>query len=137
MTPHETIRSILETLPDSFVLNEPTLSPVVGPDQFGLMFYVDTLRPVTTAFGKVFRDHHWVVSVVSPLTTLEAAGPDLLNATNEVITALEEHSDTVRWSEATLDPLGDRYWAYNIALEMYGENEQEEAPEPAPDQEEG
>lgn len=122
---YEAIEAVLSTLGDEFVLNEPTLSPVIPPEKHGLMYYVGRLAPVDIGMGKVFRDNTWNLAVISPLTGLEAAGPELLEALNKVIDAIEA-SDTVRWTEATLEPFDAKMWCYSIAVTMYAENVQEE-----------
>lgn len=126
--PYDAIEAVLNTLPDMFVLNETTLSPVIPPDHFGLMYYVGRLAPVDIGLGKVFRDHTWTLSVISPVTGVEAARGPLLDALHEVIDAIEA-SKTVRWSEANLEPFNDRLWCYNIEISMYGENVQDDEEE--------
>lgn len=124
--PYDSFEAILHQLPDTFVLNETTLSPVIPPGKHGLMYYVAQLSPVDTGFGKVFRDNQWNLAIISPVTGMEAARGPLLDALNEVITVLEENSSTVRWTEATLEPFNDTLWCYSININMYAENVQEE-----------
>lgn len=123
--PYDALLAVLETLPDTFVLNETTLSPVIPPGKHGLMYYVARTAPVDTGFGKVFRDLTWNLAVISPVTGMEAARGPLLDALHEVIDAVEG-SKTVRWTEATLEPFNDTLWCYSININMYAENVQEE-----------
>lgn len=121
--PYDEMLSLLEPLPDTFVLNETTLNPVIDPGKHGLMYYVARLEPVQNGFGKVFRDHTWNLAVISPITGMEAARGPLLDALHEVITVVEK-SKTVRWTEATLEPFNDTLWCYSINISMYAENEE-------------
>lgn len=123
--PYDELKAVLEPLPDTFVFNETTLSPVIPPGKHGLMYYVANLAPVDIGLGKVFRDHTWNLAVISPVTGMEAARAPLLDALHEVITVVEA-SKTVRWTDATLEPFNDRLWCYSINISMYAENEQEE-----------
>lgn len=124
--PYAGLEAILNELPDTFVLNEPTLSPVIPPGKHGLMYYVARMAPVQTAFGKKFRDMTWNLAIISPVTGLDAARPPLLAALNEVVDVFEKHSDTARWEEATLEPFADTLWCYSINITMYAETVQEE-----------
>jgi hypothetical protein len=122
---YDALAAVLAPLPDTFVFNETTLSPVIPPGKHGLMYYVASLAPVDIGLGKVFRDHTWNLAIISPITGMEAARGPLLDALHAVIDAVEA-SKTVRWTEATLEPFNDTLWCYSINITMYAENVQEE-----------
>jgi hypothetical protein len=119
--PYEGMAALLSPLPDTFVFNETTLSPVIPPGSHGLMYYVASLAPVDVGFGKVYRDHTWNLAIISPVTGMEAARGPLLDALHEVIDVVEA-SDTARWTDATLEPFNDTLWCYSINITMYAEN---------------
>lgn len=123
--PYDALAAVLADLPDTFVLNETTLNPVIPPGKHGLMYYVATLAPVDIGLGKVFRDHTWNLAIISPVTGMEAARGPLLDALHQVIDVVEK-SETVRWTEANLEPFNETLWCYSINITMYAENVQEE-----------
>lgn len=123
---YDAIQAVLAPLPsERFVRNETTLNPVIPPGKHGLMYYVAALAPVDIGMGKVFRDHTWNLAIISPVTGMESARGPLLDALHEVITAVEA-SDTVRWTEAVLEPFNDTLWCYSINITMYAKPVQEE-----------
>jgi hypothetical protein len=117
---YDAFRALLEPLPDAYVINEPTLTPVISPGQFGLVFYIN--NGVPTALGP--RDITWDLAVISPVTDMRAAGEALWDAVNEVLAAIEK-SKTARWNSATIEPYNDTLWCYNVQVTMYAVNEQE------------
>lgn len=120
---YEAFRALLAELPDNYVINEPTLTPVIGPGQFGLVFYI--ANGVPTALLDGTRDITWDLAVISPVTSLKAAGEDLWDAVNVVLDAIEK-SKTARWNSATIEPYNDTLWCYNVQITMYAQNQEEE-----------
>lgn len=120
---YDAFRALLDPLPDSYVINEPTLTPVIGPTQFGLVFYIASGVPTAQLDGT--RDITWDLAVISPVTSLKAAGEELWDAVNVVLDAIEK-SKTARWNSATLEPYNDALWCYNVQVTMYAVNEEEE-----------
>lgn len=118
------IAAVLAELPDSFVINEPTLTPVIPPEKHGIVYYAPTLAPVATLDGGKRREITWNVAVISPITGMQAAGPPLFDALWAVIDVLEK-SQTVRWTSATMEPYNDTLWCYSVQVTMYAENTEE------------
>lgn len=119
--PYDGLKSVLSTLPDTFVLCEPTLNPVIPTGKHGLMYYVASIgRAEVAALGR-FRVHTWNLAVISPVVGMEAASGPLLDAMHEVIDALEK-SDTLTWTDATLEAFNDTLWCYSIQAQMYAED---------------
>lgn len=122
---YDAFEEALNVLPDTFVICEPTLNPVIPTGKHGLMYYVSAVEEATVATLGKFRVHTWNLAVISPVTGMEAARGPLLDALHEVIDALEK-SRTVTWSDATLEPFNDTRWCYSIQIQMYAQNVQEE-----------
>lgn len=123
--PYAHMQAILEELPDTFVINEPTLTPVIPPGKHGIVFYVPSMVPVAQ-LDNTMRDVTWNVAVISPVTGMKAAADPLFDATNEVIDHLET-KETVRWTSATMEPYGEAFWCYRVEVAMYRQKTQEEA----------
>src|SRR5690606_24915793 len=89
----------------------------------GLMYYVSGVgRAEVAALGRRrFRVHTWNLAVISPVVGMEAAAGPLLDAMHEVIDALEK-SDTLTWTDATLEAFNDTLWCYSIQAQMYAED---------------
>jgi hypothetical protein len=118
---YDAFRALLEPLPDTFVINDPTLTPVIPPGKFGLVFYI--ANGVPTAIGP--RDITWDLAIISPVTSMKAAGEDLWDAVNVVLNELEK-AKTARWNSATIEPYNDTLWCYSVQVTMYAVNEPEE-----------
>lgn len=116
------LNAILATLPDTFVINEPTLTPVIEPGKHGIVFYVPTLSP-TRQLDNGTMEVTWNIAVISPVTGLKAAGPALFDATIEVLGALET-AKTTRWDSATMEPYNDTLWCYSVIVTMYANKEE-------------
>ena len=122
--PYAHMQAILEELPDTFAINEPTLSPVIDPDKHGIVFYVPSMAPVHLLNNST-RDVTWNIAVISPVTGMKAAADPLFAATNEVIDHLET-KNTVRWVSANMEPYGEQYWCYRVEVTMYRQKTEEE-----------
>lgn len=125
-TAHDEFRAVLAKLPNTFVLNTPTLSPVIPPDKFGLIFYASAVDPVPQLDGG-FRDPTWTLAVISPVTSLEAAADPLFDALYEVLDVLDAEK-TTRWTNATMEPYNDTLWCYTVQVKMYTQRTEEEEP---------
>jgi hypothetical protein len=117
---YDAFRALLEPLPDTFVINEPTLTPVIPPGKFGLVFYIASGAP--TAIGP--RDLTWDLAIISPVTSMKAASEDLWEAVNAVLEAIEK-SKTARWNSAEIEPYNETLWCYSVQITMYATNEEE------------
>lgn len=121
---HDEMAAILATLPDGFVINEPTLNPVIPPGKHGIICYVPTLAPLSQLDGAQ-RQITWNVAVISPITGMKAAGGPLLDALFDVVAVLEK-SKTATWTAADMEPYGDTLWCYSVQVTMYANDTQEE-----------
>lgn len=123
---HDRFREVLAELPDTFVMNDLTLSPVIPPDKFGLVFYASAVDPVPQLDGN-FRDPTWTLAIISPVTKMEAAADPLFDALYQVLDTLDA-AKTTRWENATLEPYNDTLWCYTVQVKMYTQRTEEEEP---------
>lgn len=130
---YEEFERILGTLPDTFVLCEPTLNPVIPPGTHGLVYYIASGAPATL---DRFRDLTWDLAIISPLTDMKAAGRELWTAVNQVLDVIEKEP-TARWTTVAIEPYGEAFWCYSVQVTMYAEKTDEEpGPAPVDDEEE-
>jgi len=125
---YEEFERVLSGLPDSFVLCEPTETPVIPPGHHGLVYYIASGAPATL---ERFRDLTWDLAVISPVTDMKAAGRLLWSAVNQVIDVLEAEK-TVRWTTVSLEPYNTKLWCYSLQVTMYAEKTEDAEPMDAP-----
>ena len=126
---HEHMRTVLDTLPDTFVLNTMTLNPVIPTGKHGIVFHLVSSVPGGYLGKDRLRDATWAVAVISPVTGPEAASQALEAALDEVLDVLETEP-TVRWTTAVLEPYNERLWCYAVEVQMYNRVVPDPEPEP-------
>ena len=119
---YDAMAAVLSALPDDeFVINEPSLTPAIPPGKHGVMYYVAQATP---AVLDRFRDVTWDLALISPITSMQAAGEPLFDALMALLDVLED-DQTVRWTSAALEPFGDTMWCYSLQITMYTEKTEE------------
>lgn len=121
---YSAFEAVLEALPDTFVLCEPTLTPAIPAGKFGLVYYIASGQPATL---DRFRDLTWDLAIISPITGMRAASRELWAAVNQVLDAIED-SKTTRWSNVAIEAYNESLWCYSLQVTMYAQKT-EDTPE--------